>query len=180
MNAGDLGRAADIIRQGGVIAYATESSFGLGCDPFNRDAVRRILKFKSRPADTGLIIIAATVDQARVLASEIPDKVLATWPGAHTWLLTPADKTPFWIKGRHPRVALRIPAHVQARALCHMAGMAIVSTSANRHGQRPIKTYREACRRLGKQVDYILPGFIGKSKKPSQIQDAVTGDIVRS
>jgi len=174
-----LQRAARILKQGGIVAYATEYCFGLGCDPFNRDAVLRLLRIKRRPVKKGLIVLAADTGQLARYVETIPAPVLATWPGAHTWLLTPRPGVPGWITGRHARIAVRVTAHAQAAALCHVAGMAIVSTSANRGGEVPARTDREVVRRFGRRVDYILPGKVGTAPAPTPIRDAATGKLIR-
>ena len=176
---GDLGRAARILKQGGIVAYATEYCFGLGCDPHNRAAVRRLLRVKRRPVSKGLIVVGADVRQLTPYVEEFPHAVLASWPGPHTWLLTPRPGIPRWITGKHPRIALRLTAHPQAAALCRAVGMAIVSTSANRACESPARNYREVLRRLGTDVDYVLPGIVGDAPAPTPIRDAVTGDVVR-
>ena len=174
-----LTRAARIIQAGGVIAYATEYCFGFGCDPMNRAAVRRLLRIKRRPADKGLILIAAHADQLAAYVDNIPAKVHATWPGAQTWLLEPRNSVPGWITGDHARIAVRVTAHAQAAALCRAAGMPIVSTSANRAGSEPARSYCEALRRFKGEVDYILPGRVGDSPAPTPIRDAVSGELIR-
>jgi L-threonylcarbamoyladenylate synthase len=176
---GELARAASVIRRGGIIAYATEYCFGLGCDPMNRAAVLRLLRIKRRPARKGLILIAAGVDQLAPYVDEIPAAARATWPGPHTWLLEPRDGVPGWLTGEHPRLALRVTAHAQAAALCKAAGMAIVSTSANRAGAEPTRSFRDTVRRFRGDVDYILPGRVGDSPAPTPIRDAVTDELVR-
>ncbi len=179
MSAFPLQHAARILRRGGIVAYATESCFGLGCDPRNPAAVNRLLRLKRRPAKKGLIVLAATLDQLKFYCGEFPPPVLASWPGPHTWLL-PAKKTaPRWIIGRHTRIALRVTAHPQAAALCAGAGMAIVSTSANRGGEVPARTYRETLRRFSGKVDYVLPGHTGGLAKPTPITDAASGQRIR-
>ncbi|MDO8706364.1 MAG: Sua5/YciO/YrdC/YwlC family protein [Sulfuricaulis sp.] len=175
-----LTRAARIIQTGGVVAYATEYCFGFGCDPMNRAAVRRLLRIKRRPADKGLILIAAHADQLAAYVDNIPAQVRATWPGAQTWLLEPRDGVPGWITGDHARIAVRVTAHAQAAALCRAAGMAIVSTSANRAGSVPARSYREAARRFKGEVDYILPGRVGDAPAPTPIRDGVTGELIRA
>lgn len=177
---GSLQHAAQVIRQGGVVAYATESCFGLGCDPFNERAVERVIRIKRRPPGKGLILIAADPAQLAPFVASIPTRAAATWPGPYTWLLDPRPHLPRWITGVHPRVAVRITAHRQAGQLCRVAGMAIVSTSANRTGQRPARSYRDALRRFGASVDYVLPGHVGELDAPTPIRDAVTDEIVRS
>lgn len=175
-----MAHAATVLRNGGVIAYATESCFGLGCDPINRSAVERILKIKGRPADKGLILIACDTDQLTAFVTEIPRKALVTWPGPFTWLLSATEATPSWIRGNHSRIAVRVTKHPQAAALCRTAGMAIVSTSANRAGEKPARTYKAVMECLGDELDYVLRGRIGKLRGPTPITDATTGQIVRS
>ena len=80
MHPGDLQQAAQVVRRGGLVAYPTEYCFGLGCDPFNRAAVLRLLRLKRRPVEKGLILIAADIAQLAGYVDDIPDKVLATWP----------------------------------------------------------------------------------------------------
>jgi L-threonylcarbamoyladenylate synthase len=111
---------------------------------------------------------------------DIPSAVLATWPGPHTWLLEPRDGVPRWITGDHPRIAVRVTAHAQAAALCKTVGMAIVSTSANRGGAEPTRSFRDTVRRFQGEVDYILPGRVGDALAPTPIRDAVTGELIRT
>ena len=179
MITGELIRAARIIQQGGVVAYATEYCFGFGCDPMNRAAVLRLLRIKRRSPAKGLILIAAAIDQLTPYVENIPPPVAATWPGPNTWLLPPREGAPCWITGDHARIALRVTAHAQAAALCKAAGMAIVSTSANRVGGVPVRSYREAVRRFKGAVDYVLPGLVGNAPAPTPIRDAVTGELIR-
>ena len=179
MVSGELIRAARIIQTGGVVAYATEHCFGLGCDPMNRAAVLRLLRIKHRSPGKGLILVAANASQLDPYVESVPAQVAATWPGANTWLLPPRAGTPRWITGDHARIAVRVTAHAQAAALCKSAGMAIISTSANRAGDMPVRSYREALRRFKDEVDYILPGRVGDAPAPTPIRDAITGEIVR-
>jgi L-threonylcarbamoyladenylate synthase len=175
----ELIQAARIVQHGGVIAYATEYCFGFGCDPMNRSAVLRLLRIKRRMSGKGLILIAADVDQLDSYVDNIPAPVLATWPGPHTWLLEPREGVPGWITGDHPGIAVRVTAHPQAAALCRAAGMAIVSTSANRSNGAPTRSYRETLRRFKGKVDYVLPGRVGDAPAPTPIRDAASGALIR-
>ena len=175
----ELTRAARIIRNGGIVAYATEYCFGLGCDPMNRSAVLRLLRIKRRRVNQGLILIAADADQLGRYVDNIPTAVRATWPGAHTWLLEPRADVPVWITGDHSRIAVRVTAHPQAAALCQAAGMAIISTSANRAGGKPVRRFRDAVYRFRGAVDYVLPGRVGRSLAPTPIRDAASGALIR-
>ena len=179
MHPGELQQAAQVIRRGGVVAYPTEHCFGLGCDPLSRAAVLRLLRLKRRPVDKGLILIAADVEQLTRYAADIPEHVRATWPGPHTWLVEPRESAPGWITGRHPRIAVRVTAHPVAAALCKAAGMAIVSTSANRGGGAPARTDREVERLFGRDLDFIVRDAVGDAPAPTPIRDAVSGELVR-
>ena len=180
MNGAALRRAAQVIRRGGIVAYATEGVFGLGCDPRNRRAVERLLKLKRRKQAKGLIVIAAHSGQLKPYVRELPAAALASWPGPHTWLVQASSSAPDWITGKHNRIAVRVTAHPQAAALCRVAGMAIVSTSANRGGQPPARNWREARAHFGNKVDFILRGRVQQGGRVSTITDAITGNIVRS
>ena len=179
----DLEKAAGVLSRGGVVAYPTESCYGLGCDPRDNAAVRRILRIKRRSPDMGLILIAAHVRQlARYLDPSHPELLemaQATWPGPHTWLLPARPRVSRWLRGSHPCVAVRVTAHRPAARLCALFGHALVSTSANRHGREPAMRSREVERQLGAAVDYIVPGRSG-GLRPTQIRDAISGDVVRS
>lgn len=170
------------LRHGGIIAYPTESCFGLGCDPRNRAAIKRLLRLKGRPQNKGLILIASSVAQLSPYIAPInklqKQQLAATWPGPHTWLMPAARNCPVWLKGRHKTIANRVTAHVLSASLCRNAGMALVSTSANRGGCKPAKTARECYKLFGKRVK-IIDGLIGKARKPSTIQDLASGKIIR-
>lgn len=174
-----LAKAALILRHGGIVAYPTESVYGLGCDPLNRNAVMRLLRIKRRSASKGLILIAADTRQLAPFVALFPEHVRESWPGASTWLLQPRLGVPRWIIGNHPRIAVRVTAHTLARELCLAANMALISTSANRAGQIPACDYREVLRRFGAEVDCVLPGRVGRLRQPTPIIDAANGKIIR-
>ena len=170
------------LRRGSLIAYPTESCYGLGCDPANRVAINRLLHLKRRPQAKGLILIAAAFRQLRPYVAALTPaqqrQVNATWPGPHTWLLPASANCPPWLTGKHHSIAVRITAQPDAARLCRGLNMALVSTSANQSGGKPAKTRRDCQRLFGSRVK-ILPGRIGKQRKPSTIQDLATGKIIR-
>ena len=167
---------------GGIIAYATESCYGLGCDPRNARAVRRLLQLKSRPQSKGLILIADRFSRLRryVLPPTVDQSVQLgrTWPGPHTWLMPASRHTPRWLRGRHESIAVRVTAHPDAAGLCRSLGTALVSTSANRVGQTPLKTHSACVKAFGQSV-LVLPGRVGIRKTPSTIQHLISGKIIR-
>jgi L-threonylcarbamoyladenylate synthase len=170
------------LKRGGLIAYPTESCYGLGCDPANRKAVQRILKLKQRPQRKGLILIAAHYHQvARYLQPLSPTdqgKLQNDGAQAVTYLMPVRNSAPRWLRGEHTTLAVRLTAHPFARQLCLGAGSALVSTSANRSGQRPAKTWAECKNIFGKEV-WVLRGRVGKRKQPSTICAWSDGRIIR-
>lgn len=175
-------RIAAYLRRGGLIAYPTESCYGLGCDPDNRAAVLRLLKLKQRPQRKGLILIATSYRQvARYLQPLTPAQrrqLHEAGAQAITYLMPARHSAPRWLRGAHDTLAVRITAHRQAAQLCRNANSALVSTSANRSGQCPAKTYAQ-CRRLFGRKVWVLPGRVGKRKKPSTIRAWADGQITR-
>lgn len=174
-------RAAEVIRTGGVVAYPTEAVFGLGCDPRDHDAVRRILDLKGRPEAAGLILIAADAQQLRgwIDPSDAEAGRLAGGDRGVTWTVTAGAATPEWISGGRSTVAVRIIDHPVAAALCREAGMPIVSTSANRRGREPARSALAVRCALGADIDYVLNAATGGRERPSEIRDARTGAVLR-
>lgn len=170
------------LKRGGLIAYPTESCYGLGCDPDNRNAVQRILRLKQRPQRKGLILIASSFRQvARYLQPLAPAEQARLQnqdAQAVTYLMPAEPSCPRWLRGEHATLAVRLTAHPFARQLCRSTDSALVSTSANRSGQRPAKTSAECRRLFGKEV-WVLPGRVGKRKQPSTIRAWSDGKIIR-
>jgi L-threonylcarbamoyladenylate synthase len=176
-------RIAAHVRRGGLIAYPTESCYGLGCDPNNHIAVQRLLNLKQRPQHKGLILIAASFQQvARYLQPITPaqqQKLKIAGAQAITYLMPALHSTPRWLRGNHETLAIRLTAHKQAAQLCRSVGGPLVSTSANRSGQRPARTYAQCQRLFGRKV-WVLAGRIGNRRKPSTISMWADDRIIRS
>jgi len=179
-----IGKAAAALFQGGVIAYPTEGVWGLGCDPFDVQAVGKILRLKRRPLEKGLILVAASMEQIAPLLQQLDRKQVAllqaSWPGPNTWLLPdPEQVIPVWIKGKFDTVAVRVSAHPVVRALCREYGGPIVSTSANPGAAPPALNRVRVLSWFGSQLDYIVPGKLGGMSGPSTIRDLRTSNQVR-
>jgi len=175
-------QAVTALNNGGVIAYPTEAVFGLGCDPWNMQAVQRLLAIKQRSWHKGLIIVAADFNQLHdfiaPVSAEILKELELTWPGPVTWLLPVNTNLPVYLSGIHDSIAVRVTAHRQTAELCRAFGGAIVSTSANVAGARPAKTIRQMHWNMT-NIDAIVPGQCVGSSKPSEIRDALTGEQIR-
>jgi L-threonylcarbamoyladenylate synthase len=174
------------LRAGGVVAYPTEAVFGLGCDPHDRAALERLFAIKHRPPTQGVLLIAADLDAVRAyiddaaVPAEAMARVLATWPGPSTWIFPRSPGAPAWLAGAHAGIALRVTAHEPAAALCRAFGGAIVSTSANRHGEPPARSAQAVRAMFGDQIAAILDAEVGGLERPTPIRDAISGASVRS
>lgn len=176
-------RIARYLGRGGLIAYPTESCYGLGCDPSSRAAVQKLLRLKLRPQRKGLILIASEYRQLKKYLFPLNEagQAILREDGARaiTYLMPAKKRVPRWLSGEHDTLAVRLTAHPLAKSLCKGVGLALVSTSANRSGQKPAKTYAE-CRGIFGDKVWVLPGLVGKRKKPSTIRAWADGKIVRN
>jgi len=178
-----VSRAVEVLKAGGVIAYPTEYCFGLGCDPRNESAVAKLLDIKQRKAEQGVILIAADIEQVELYAdlARVPDLSIVTssWPGPNTWLLPAKPKVPSFIRGRHTSIAMRIPDHALCQNLLNAYGHPIVSTSANRTGEKEHLTASTVERDMGVECDYIVDAPVGGASRASRIRDALSGCALR-
>ena len=165
-------QAAAWIQQGGLLAYPTESVWGIGCDPFNQDTVGSLLQIKARPVEKGLIVITDSISRIKPLIDCLSltqrQQLLTTWQNglqtqmpahnttmqAYTWLLPIPNHLPItipkWITGSHNSVAVRVIAHPLIQQLCqHVVSESnpygfIVSTSCNPSGKPPASNLEQA------------------------------------
>ena len=177
-----LRRVRAHLRGGGVIAYATAASFGLGCDPWNVRALRKLFRVKRRPRGKGMIVIADSWQRLAPLAAPLDAAEVAAlhekWPGPHTWLVPAAARVPRVLRGRFKSIAVRVDAHPDAVRLARRLAMPLVSTSANRAGRRALRTARECTRQFGRSV-LVVHGRVSRARRPSTVQDFATRRIVR-
>lgn len=182
MDSWRIRQAVKALEHGGVIAYPTESVFGLGCDPWDEEAVMKLLKIKQRSWEKGLILIAADFNQLQEFIQPVSNELLKqleqTWPGPVTWLLPAKPEVPDYLRGQHQTIAVRVTAHKQSADLCRAFGSAIISSSANLAGMPPAKTIHDVRWSLP-DLDYVLPGLCSGSTAPSEIRDAQSGIRIR-
>ncbi|PHR80328.1 MAG: threonylcarbamoyl-AMP synthase [Colwellia sp.] len=184
-NTSTIKHAAEVFAQGGIIAYPTEAVFGLGCDPDNDDAVKKILLLKQRSVDKGLILLAANYSQLlpylndSEISQDTRFSILSRWPGAITQVLPAKSNISPLLCGAFNSIAVRITNHPDVVALCKQTNKAIVSTSANLTGQPPATTWQQVEQQLGDKIDCIIKtdtlGFL----KPTSIINGLTGDVIR-
>ena len=174
--------ATAILKAGGVVAHACEGVWGLACDAYSFASVKRILELKRRPIGNGLILIGGRVAEFSAELSNLNATqrrtVINSWPGPETWIMD-TRRFPAWITGGRGTVAVRVPGHDQARELAQCFGGPLVSTSANRSGNKPNTRQGEVAESFGNLVDYLLPGTTSGSTGPSRIRVAASGEVLR-
>lgn len=174
-------QAQAYLKQGKIIAYPTEAVYGLGCDPFNREAVEKLLTLKQRSSSKGLIILISTWQQLPELIQPISTELLApvqaSWPGPVTWIFPKSQAIPAWISGESTGVAIRMSAHPIAQLLC--SDMPIVSTSANVSSIAPARSIEDLLLQFPQGIDAIVEGELGGAMQPSAIYEVESGKRLR-
>jgi L-threonylcarbamoyladenylate synthase len=174
-------RLRRFILNGGLIAYPTESCYGLGCSPFLYKATMKINILKNRAKNKNFIVIGNNLTQfdrlINIMNANEKSKIYTKGPGPHTWLIKPNIRSPKWLISSN-KIALRIPSFMPCRRIINEISHSFISTSLNKSGKRPIKNYRDACRLFSGKVK-IIKGRIGKNRKPSSIHDFSSGIIYR-
>lgn len=170
------------LKKGGVIAYPTESCYGLGCDPKNYKAINKVIRLKGRSKTKGLIVIAGNLRQIYHLTKKLSDNDISRlkqyWPGFYSIILPVNHHLPKNLTGKHNKIAIRVTKHNQVQQISNYIKSALVSTSANKSGKQSIKSYRECVQYFGKNV-LVIKGDTMFQKKPSTIIDWQTKQILR-
>lgn len=169
------------LSSGKIIAYPTEGVFGLGCDPHNDSAIKKLLALKKREHSKGLIVLINQFSQLNNLVSKdfaIPFETLNNyWPGHFTFLFPKNPKLSPLLTGVTPKIAIRLTNHPIASALCNNGP--IVSTSANLTGMPALMSPEAVASAFGDMSLCIVKGSVGGLCKPSQIIDLISGDVIR-
>lgn len=177
-----VSEAIAVLKHGQVIAYPTEAVYGLGCDPFNKEAVEKLFHVKQRPMEKGVILVAANTEQIQdwveLRGMDWEQKVLSTWPGPVTWVLPLKKPMPDWITGGRDTVAIRVSGHPLVQALCLAFKGPIVSTSANKSNHPPAMSCQDVYTEFSEKI-YCIDGSLGNLKEPTQIRDALTNRVLR-
>lgn len=157
-----IAQAAAVLRAGGLVAFPTETVYGLGASALDAEAIRRIYHAKGRPANNPLIVHIATVEQMTRVAVDIPtlahELAAAFWPGPLTLVLRRLAAIPEEVSSGRETVAVRLPAHPVAQALIAAAGLPVVAPSANRFTRPSATTAQHVLADLAGHVDIVLDG----------------------
>jgi L-threonylcarbamoyladenylate synthase len=171
----EIEKGVQILQKGGVIAFPTDTVYGLGADAFNTRAVERVFEIKNRPRHQQFPLLVADIEQLATLAEPIPEfawfLVRRFWPGGLTLALSKKDSLPLYL-APGPTIAVRIPDHPVCLALIRGLGRPITGTSANTSGQPAALTAEEVERQLEGRIDLVINGGKCPGSKESTIVDA--------
>lgn len=175
--------ASHKIRQGGVIAYPTETVYGLGCDPLNADAINTICQLKQRDISKGLILLSSSLEilepYIQPLSNQDQQKITQTEQPT-SWIVEKAENTPDWLTGQHDTLVIRITSHPVVKKLCHHLNHPLVSSSANTQGNKPALNALQLHRYFHNQLDAILVSGGASSGQPSIIRRLHDDTLVRN
>ena len=158
----ELKEAAGILRSGGLVAFPTETVYGLGGNALDEDAARKIYAAKGRPSDNPLIAHVSCVEEVEPLVKEIPEagrKLMeAFWPGPLTMIFPKSEKVPYGTTGGLDTVAIRMPDDLVANRLIALAGVPVAAPSANTSGRPSPTTADHVWQDMNGRIDMIIDG----------------------
>ncbi len=177
----ELERGVQVLRDGGVVAFPTDTLYGLGADVFNLDALQKVFDIKERPAGLALPVLIDSWKQFETVAADVTQvaRTLAEkyWPGPLTLIVSKADAVPDLLTAGAPTVAVRVPDHPVPRSLARMFGGPITGTSANRSGEPDLKSLEELTAQLGSRVDYVVTAGPAPMGTASTVIDISAGGL---
>ena len=176
----ELLKAVEIIRQGGVVAFPTETYYGLGVDPFNPQALKKLFEIKKRPSVKPILTLITGQDQLSLLTSEIPSLFLPLfplWPAPLTLVFKALPSLPSILTGGTGTVAVRISPHPLATALVRACRQPLTATSANISGKPPALTADDVRMYFGDTVDFVIDGGKTPGGKPSTVVE-IDNDVL--
>jgi L-threonylcarbamoyladenylate synthase len=174
-------RAARAVADGGVVAFRTDTFYGLGADPLNPEALERVNALKGREGKPVLVLVGDAGDARRVITSASRAfEVLAArhWPGALTLVAGARPEVPELLTAGTGTVGVRLPEDEDARAVVRACGGLLTATSANPAGEPPARTAEEVARYFGGAPGLVLDGGAARSELPSTVLD-VSGERPR-
>lgn len=172
---GLLDQAVDVLRRGGLVAYPTDTLYGLGAHAFLEAAVTAVFAAKGRPRSQGLPLLLAEAAQLPEVAAPLPDFAWrlaeAYWPGGLTLVLPRGPRVPLIVTGGLPTIAVRVPDHPVPRELVRRLGAPLTGTSANKSGGPSPTTAQQVREQLGSAVQLIIDAGPCALGQPSTIVD---------
>jgi L-threonylcarbamoyladenylate synthase len=154
----DIENAARTVKKGGIVAYPTDTVYGLGCDPRNRRALKRVMAVKGKRKKPFPILVASTAMAGRIAVMDCRARALASefWPGPLMLVLKPRVRFPNLLTLGRKTIAVRCPRHEIALRLIERCGGLLTGTSANLTGYPPCTSAKMVCRCLGDRIDAVV------------------------
>ena len=181
-SASAIAAAADRLRAGGLVAFPTETFYGLGADALDPAAVARVFQAKGRPSDKPLLVLVDSPAMVREVTADIPERarrlMARYWPGPLTLILGARPHLPPALTAGTGTIGVRVPGHAVARALVRATGGPLTAPSANPHGAPSPRTAAEVLAGLGEAVDLVLDAGPTAGGPPSTLLD-LTGAVPR-
>ncbi|MCQ2753514.1 MAG: threonylcarbamoyl-AMP synthase [bacterium] len=181
----NIEKIKEILNNDGVIAFVTDTVWGLGCLPSSEKAVKKIYEIKHREAKKPLILMSNEVynlfDYVKQPISKLGQSLIKEhFPGALTIVTEKSDRTSDYLTSNMPTVGIRVPDNEIFAEICkNIEGHVLATTSANISGEPPALTYDEAIAYIGEQVDYVVPDYGYSAKgRASTVVGLVKDDIV--
>jgi L-threonylcarbamoyladenylate synthase len=173
--------AAKVIRDGGIVAYPTETVYGLAVNPYSPEAIERLFAAKGRDTSCPVLLIIGDMyqltDDVAVIVPNDVAFIRSFWPGPLSLLLAKSPQIPDILTGGGPKICVRWTSHPVAQALCKEVGTAITSTSANRSGQAPARSVADLDL---PDIDLALDGGTLEPGPSTTVFDPETGTILRA
>jgi len=160
----EIERAVEILKQGGIVIFPTDTAFGIGCRIDDEKAVERLFKIRKRPLTQATPVLVDSIEMASDYVQSIPDVVEEQlidkyWPGALTIILhCKKDKVPEFVRGGGSTIGVRMPNHPITFKLIQKVGVPILGPSANFHGEKTPYRFEDLDSKLIKLVDYVFQG----------------------
>jgi L-threonylcarbamoyladenylate synthase len=168
--------AVRVIQAGGMVAFPTETFYGLGVDPFNATAVERLFEIKGREPDQPILLVVDDIKRMEGIVQTISEEAWSLirkfWPGSLTLLFKSSPRVTAALTGGTGKIGIRLPPHPVALQLLRSAGRPLTATSANRSGQPGATTAQAVVESFGPQLDLILDGGRTPGGPGSTIVDA--------
>ena len=177
----NLTRVAAVVARGGVIAFRTDTFYGLGADPFNAGAVQKVKDLKGREGNKPILVLISDVVQLSRLienrSAAFDELAKQFWPGALTIIGEGTDQLPSELTAGTKSVGVRLPDDDRVRTLVSACGGALTATSANPSGEPAANSAAEALKYFGETVDLVVDGGATKTDRPSTVVDASDGKV---
>ena len=165
----------EVFKRGGIIAYPTETFYGLGADPFNEDALERLFELKGRPRGKPILVVIREVSELTLLAADIPDVATSLikryWPGPLTLVFRAKEGLSELLTGGTGKIGVRLSSSPVTQRLVEILRSPLTSTSANPSGMSPARDYKEVLEYFDDAVDVVIKAERLSADQPSTVVD---------